>query len=378
MKKILFLFLVPLVGMAQSGQGYSSLNRPQVKPGFEIKGKINGLSDTVLISLLSGNDGHVLTTAKPKNGEFTLRGQLPEPEVMQIMFSGSQQGADLFIGNEKVQINGDASGLQNLVISGSAVNTDYQEFKNQFNPLFLQTRMLVEQINKQPSGSSRDSMVNQYNVLRPQLLQVALNYIKSKQSSVVSSLALFVSMPLITDDTELEAVYAGLKSEAKKGVFAREVEKGIAMRKQQAEYAKIGQVGSQALEFTQKDVNGKPVALSSFRGKYVLVDFWASWCRPCRAENPNVVNAYNQFKGKNFTVLGVSLDQQKPAWVEAIKADNLTWTHVSDLQYWNNAVAQLYHIQSIPANFLIDPTGKIVARDIRGEELQHTLEKVLQ
>jgi peroxiredoxin len=378
MKKILFLFLVPLVGMAQSGQGYSSLNRPQVKPGFEIKGKINGLSDTVLISLLSGNDGHVMTTAKPKNGEFTLRGQLPEPEVMQIMFSGSQQGADLFIGNEKVQINGDASGLQNLAISGSAINTDYQEFKSQFNPLFLQTRMLVELINKEPSGSRRDSMVNQYNVLRPQLLQVALNYIKSKQSSVVSSLALFVSMPLITDDAELEAIYAGLKSDAKKGVFAHEVEKGIAMRKQQAEYAKIGQVGSQALEFTQKDVNGKPVALSSFRGKYVLVDFWASWCRPCRAENPNVVNAYNQFKGKNFTVLGVSLDQQKPAWLEAIKADNLTWTHVSDLQYWNNAVAQLYHIQSIPANFLIDPTGKIVARDIRGEELQHTLEKVLQ
>jgi peroxiredoxin len=378
MKKILFLFLVPLVGMAQSGQGYSSLNKPQVKPGFEIKGKISGLSDTVLISLLSGSDGHVMTTAKPKNGEFTLRGQLPEPEVMQIMFSGSQQGADLFIGNEKVQINGDASGLQNLAISGSAINTDYQEFKSQFNPLFLQTRMLVELINKEPSGSRRDSMVNQYNVLRPQLLQVALNYIKSKQSSVVSSLALFVSMPLITDDAELEAIYAGLKSEAKKGVFAREVEKGIAMRKQQAEYAKIGQVGSQALEFTQKDVNGKPVALSSFRGKYVLVDFWASWCRPCRAENPNVVNAYNQFKGKNFTVLGVSLDQQKPAWLEAIKADNLTWTHVSDLQYWNNAVAQLYHIQSIPANFLIDPTGKIVARDIRGEELQHTLEKVLQ
>ncbi len=378
MKKILFLLLVtPLMVIAQPGikPAVKPVTKPVAKPvekGFLIEGKLDGYKDGTKISLYRNGVQTEWLSTKLLKGKFTFKEKLEEPSLCFVVIDGVQKPIEIYLENAVLSVKGNKATPDKYEISGSKSHKDFKEFIAAFLPLAQQSSSLANSINSLMPGAERDSMMKSYNVLQENLQKEISRFIAAKPNSAVSPFVLDVTYQFNEDVVMLEERYNSLSPLVRNSMSGKRLEQLIAEKK-------IGAVGTLALDFTQPDTTGAPISLSSFRGKYVLVDFWASWCGPCRNENPNVVETYQKFNNKNFTVLGVSLDRpgQKEKWINAIREDNLTWTHVSDLQFWNNSVAQLYHVGSIPTNFLVDPTGKIVARNLRGPALQEKLCELL-
>ncbi|HEV7329887.1 MAG TPA: TlpA disulfide reductase family protein [Flavisolibacter sp.] len=371
MKKI--FGIVILAGMISCGpqEGGSS---------FEVTGKVkNAAADMVYLEENTPDARPtILDSATLKeDGSFSLKTKNREESLYQLRLKGKVTPFAFFI-NDASRITVDAD-LNNTTQPYTVNNSPATKSLLDFDKAMYERGMLLfthgNKVDSLQKAGASDSAVGaayaHVQATAQSLEETAKDYLANSKSPVLS---LYVISSYQNTVNNL-----GLKGFSKTEISELVTKAADKFPAHTAlQNVKKSLPSSKAADFTQPDVNGQPVSLSQFKGKYVLVDFWASWCQPCRQENPNIVKNYNQFKDKNFTILGVSLDQNKDAWLKAIQQDGLAWTHVSDLKFWNNEAATLYGVQSIPYNVLVDPEGNIVAENLHGEELGQTLRKVLQ
>ena len=382
MKKII------LTGLAGVFAATGAFAQPTIQPAkFVLNGDVSKLEpplEWVFINY-TANGQRIYDSAKVVAGKYSFTGNVAEPVQAGLnakyhqfpgtgVFNRKRDFAILFLQPGTISVSS-ADSFANITVTGSKADIEYRKLKELQKPYDekldkLYTQYAEARKNKDAAAlktlektiDSTDGDANE---------RVYGVYIKKNPNSPLALYALQNWAGYDIDPVKIEPVFNSLPAATRNSLSGKAMQDKIAI-------AKKTSVGQLALDFTQNDTSGTPVTLSSLRGKYLLVDFWASWCGPCRAENPNVVKAYEQYKDKGFNILSVSLDQPnaKEKWMKAIHDDKLTWTHVSDLLFWNNAVAKLYGIQAIPQNLLLDPQGKIIAKNLRGEDLTKKLSEV--
>ena len=339
---------------------------------FEIQGQLtNGKKGSWIYLNHKWENAYFKDSTKlDERGKFNFKGKSKEVNMYWINNSENLNTPLIFfVDQEKIEVNGHVDSLQFSRVKAGKIQDDYISYLVMMNEFaYRKNEMGMEfgQAQRDRDQAKMMEIQNKYQALEQEEISKLYGFIRQNNASPVAGFAIYANFKENADLNTLENLYENFSPELKNSKYGK-----IALDK--ISKLKGTTVGYPATDFSQQTPDGKNISLSSYKGKYVLVDFWASWCGPCRQENPNVVKAYAKFKDKGFDILGVSLDNSKEKWLKAVEKDNLTWTHVSDLQGWSNSVATMYGVTSIPTNLLIDKEGRIVAKNLRGEQLQAKL-----
>lgn len=340
--------------------------------GYAILGKISGkVPAKVYLQQYTDGEMMVLDSANFVNGEFKLRGKLIEPDFYYLRIGNEKNLLGLFLENSKILVTAHVDSISKGIIEGSSIQNQYNDYKDSQALYKQELKEIYKDYKNAETTEIKDAAEAKYDSVDNIAREAALQYIETINTSILAPYILRRELIYYMDLSQLEDITNKLSPELKDNKYAKQLYEHIATLRSL-------QPGMPAPLFTQNDTVGNPINLADFKGNYLLIDFWASWCGPCRRANPTVVEVFNKYSPKNFTILGVSMDDDKEKWMKAIADDGLTWTQVSTLEGWGNPLAKMYGVNSIPHAILIDPEGNIVERGIHAGDLDELLASLIQ
>nr|WP_321234140.1 TlpA disulfide reductase family protein [uncultured Psychroserpens sp.] len=384
MKKIITILLVGVLLVACKTDNKTE---EVLLDGYMISGTAPGIYNGIRMYLQSnGERGRMVNvdTAIVMNERFTFEGKVKNPQVLLLSVNSITGNVPIIVENKKISIELDKDNIGNSIISGTKANEDLIAYQAKLKDLANQRKELGVTIRATNDADEKNELSTQYKSLNDQYANLPISYIENNPNSLYSLVLLDNLIGGRNSDlNKIAELYDGLDDAIKTTVFGNKINTKLVSVRRQKEALSATEIGKPAPKFTAPTPDGKNLALDDAMGKVTIIDFWAAWCGPCRRENPNVVKVYNKYHDKGLEIIGVSLDgtkrqkDPKDAWTKAIAQDKLTWNHVSNLNYFDDPVARAYNIRSIPATFILDENGTIVAKNLRGADLEAKIAELL-